>query len=42
MSGAVDDTIKHKSHRERNAGRKAEKKKAKKEHNQVIHTFIYC
>ncbi|XP_029679284.1 ribosome biogenesis protein BMS1 homolog [Formica exsecta] len=26
-----DDTVKHKSHRDRNAGRKAEKKKAKKE-----------
>ncbi|XP_028046742.1 ribosome biogenesis protein BMS1 homolog [Monomorium pharaonis] len=32
MSAAIDNTVKHKSHRDRNAGRKAEKKKAKKEH----------
>ncbi|KAL0128358.1 hypothetical protein PUN28_003563 [Cardiocondyla obscurior] len=32
----MDETVKHKSHRDRNAGRKAEKKKAKKEHVQEL------
>ncbi|XP_024878826.1 ribosome biogenesis protein BMS1 homolog [Temnothorax curvispinosus] len=36
MSSAMDDTVKHKSHRDRNAGRKAEKKKAKKTHVQEL------
>ncbi|KAG5344912.1 BMS1 protein, partial [Acromyrmex heyeri] len=36
MSSAMDDTVKHKSHRDRNAGRKAEKKKTKKEHVQEL------
>ncbi|KYN01439.1 PREDICTED: ribosome biogenesis protein BMS1 homolog [Cyphomyrmex costatus] len=36
MSTTMDDTVKHKSHRNRNAGRKAEKKKAKKEHIQEL------
>ncbi|XP_018368525.1 PREDICTED: ribosome biogenesis protein BMS1 homolog [Trachymyrmex cornetzi] len=36
MSSAMDDTVKHKSHRDRNAGRKAEKKKIKKEHVQEL------
>lgn len=36
MSSAIDDTAKHKTHRERNAGRKADKKKAKKEHDQEL------
>ncbi|KAG5329436.1 BMS1 protein, partial [Acromyrmex charruanus] len=36
MSSAMDDTVKHKSHRDRNAGRKAEKKKTKKEHIQEL------
>ncbi|XP_018352331.1 PREDICTED: ribosome biogenesis protein BMS1 homolog [Trachymyrmex septentrionalis] len=36
MSFTMDDTVKHKSHRDRNAGRKAEKKKTKKEHVQEL------
>ncbi|XP_018059341.1 PREDICTED: ribosome biogenesis protein BMS1 homolog [Atta colombica] len=36
MSSMMDDTVKHKSHRDRNAGRKAEKKKTKKEHVQEL------
>ncbi|XP_012059184.1 PREDICTED: ribosome biogenesis protein BMS1 homolog [Atta cephalotes] len=36
MSSVMDDTVKHKSHRDRNAGRKAEKKKTKKEHVQEL------
>lgn len=32
----MDDTVKHKSHRDRNAGRKAGKKRAKKEHVQEL------
>ena len=36
MSSAPESTIAHKTHRERNAGRKAEKKKAKKSHVQEL------
>lgn len=36
MSSAPDSVITHKTHRERNAGRKAEKKKAKKNHVQEL------
>lgn len=36
MSGEQVDTVKHKSHRDRNAGRKAEKKKSKKTHIQEL------
>ncbi|XP_043473482.1 ribosome biogenesis protein BMS1 homolog isoform X2 [Leptopilina heterotoma] len=36
MSGVEGDTVKHKTHRDRNAGRKAEKKKAKKSHIQEL------
>ncbi|XP_015587396.1 ribosome biogenesis protein BMS1 homolog [Cephus cinctus] len=36
MSGVESEAVKHKSHRERNAGRKAEKKKSKKEHIQEL------
>lgn len=41
MSSAMDEaqvtsSVKHKSHRDRNAGRKAEKKKAKKQHVQEL------
>ncbi|XP_076182699.1 ribosome biogenesis protein BMS1 homolog [Ptiloglossa arizonensis] len=33
MANETEDTITHKTHRERNAGRKAEKKKSKKDHH---------
>ncbi|CAL7942877.1 unnamed protein product [Xylocopa violacea] len=36
MTNESDNTVTHKTHRERNAGRKAEKKKAKKEHVQEL------
>ncbi|KAG7199466.1 hypothetical protein KM043_014092 [Ampulex compressa] len=36
MSGVGEETVKHKTHRERNAGRKAEKRKGKKEHVQEL------
>ncbi|XP_015438415.1 PREDICTED: ribosome biogenesis protein BMS1 homolog [Dufourea novaeangliae] len=36
MANETEDTVSHKTHRERNAGRKAEKKKAKKEHVQEL------
>ncbi|XP_043254271.1 ribosome biogenesis protein BMS1 homolog isoform X1 [Colletes gigas] len=36
MANETEDTITHKTHRERNAGRKAEKKKGKKEHVQEL------
>lgn len=36
MSNATEDTVKQKTHRERNAGRKAEKKKAKNQHVQEL------
>lgn len=36
MAGEQEDTITHKSHRDRNAGRKAEKKKAKNPHTQEL------
>ncbi|XP_054014026.1 ribosome biogenesis protein BMS1 homolog [Hylaeus anthracinus] len=36
MANETEDTITHKTHRERNAGRKAEKKKNKKQHVQEL------